>query len=66
MKPVRKKLTDLTERELVSDILAVQFVQGKSAATAQEYVALYNKARTDIYEALKASEPKFDVTPLTT
>lgn len=45
---MNKKISDITEDELIIDFLALQYIQGKAVNSATEYVALYAQARKEI------------------
>lgn len=54
---------ELSEKALIQ-LLALQYIQGKAADTAQGYVQMYREAEAEIKTAYEATKGKYDPTPL--
>ena len=54
---------ELSEKSLIQ-LLALQYIQGKAADTAQEYVKMYREAEAEIKAAYEATKGTLDPTPL--
>ena len=46
-----KLMSELSQKEFVIEMLTLQYIQGKTANSAAEYVGLYRKARKEIKSA---------------
>lgn len=48
-------MSKLSQREFVIEMLTLQYIQGKTANSAAEYVKLYQEARKEIKSAYGSS-----------
>ena len=48
-------MSKLSQREFVIEMLTLQYIQGKTANSAAEYVKLYREAREEIESAYGSS-----------
>ncbi len=63
-----KKIADMTDEDFTVEMLTLQFIQGKAADSALEYVKLYRQAKEEIKSAYKEAKgtKRFDLGPLIT
>lgn len=54
----------MSKDDFVIEMLTLQFISGKTADSAAEYVKLYRDAREQIFSAYTDSKEGFDFKPL--